>query len=286
MSIPDDATLANFQSTVYAYYRAFPRSMPWRETDDPYRILLSEIMLQQTQVSRVMAKYHEFVEAFPDVHSLAVAPVSRVLEVWLGLGYNRRALALHRLARELVARGGEVPDDPATLETLPGIGHATACAIAAYAFNRPVVFIETNIRSVFIHHFFHGRPEIADREILPLVEAALDRTNPRTHLKTEVPNPARRSSRHRRQSPFEGSHRQLRGRILRHLAHYGSQTVATLAYAVGESTQSTARTVRELEGEGFLAVRDDAVELHSGRAPQPPSLSRISVGDGTPGSNA
>lgn len=149
--------------------------MPWRETRDPYRIIVSEIMLQQTQVDRVRAKYETFLAAFPDLAALASAPLDRVLAAWQGLGYNRRAVALHRCARILEREHrGQVPDDTAALVALPGVGAATAASIRAFAFDAPVVFLETNIRRVFIHEFFPGREAVADGELLPLVAAALD----------------------------------------------------------------------------------------------------------------
>ncbi|MBN1424706.1 A/G-specific adenine glycosylase [Candidatus Fermentibacteria bacterium] len=270
----DTAAIACFRATVYEHYRRHRRAMPWRETDDPYRILISEVMLQQTQVPRVMGKYGDFLAEFPDVTALAASSLARVLKVWQGLGYNRRAVALHRLARELVDRGGVIPDDPTLLEKLPGIGRATACAIAAFAFNRPVVFIETNIRSVFIHHFSLERDVVADKDLLPLVGATLDRTNPRewywalmdygSYLKTMVPNPSRRSLGHRRQSPFEGSNRQLRGRILRHLAIHGSEDAACLGSAVSGEDTAVARAVHELQIEGFVTRWGGRVVLGEG----------------------
>ena len=218
--------------------------MPWRETRDPYRILVSEIMLQQTQVDRVRGKYEAFLSAFPDVAALASAPLDRVLAAWQGLGYNRRAVALHRSARILRSEHHcLIPNDTAALVALPGIGAATAGSIRAFAFNEPVVFIETNIRRVFIHEFFPGREAVADDELLPFVAAALVRRSPRdwyyalmdygTALARQVPNPNRRSRTYTRQSRFEGSDRQLRGAILRVLVGGGALTGAGVARAAG-----------------------------------------------------
>jgi len=154
--------------------------MPWRETSDPYRILVSEIMLQQTQVQRVETKYKEFIAAFPAFPSLARAPLREVLRVWQGMGYNRRAIALRKIAQRVVAEyDGGLPDSVATLRTFPGIGAATAGAIVAFAFNKPTVFLETNSRRVFLHVFFAGRQRVKDSDILPLVETTLDREKPR-----------------------------------------------------------------------------------------------------------
>lgn len=131
------------------WYSVSHRQLPWRETRDPYRILVSEIMLQQTQADRVVPKYHEFLERFPTIHALADAPASEVIRAWAGLGYNRRALNLQRACRAVVdEHGGVMPSDPALLERLPGIGPYTAGAVACFAYERDVGFVDTNIRRV------------------------------------------------------------------------------------------------------------------------------------------
>ena len=237
--------------------------MPWRETRDPYRILVSEIMLQQTQVDRVRAKYETFLATFPDLAGLAAAPLEQVLAAWQGLGYNRRAVALHRAARILAAEHrGLLPDDTAALVALPGIGAATAASIRAFAFDAPVVFIETNIRRVFIHEFFPGREAVADGELVPLVAAALDTRSPRewyyalmdygAALARRVPNPNRRSRAYVRQSRFEGSDRQVRGAILRALVGGAALTVAGVARAAGSGRERVLRLLGNLEREGFV----------------------------------
>jgi A/G-specific adenine glycosylase len=252
-----------FRAKVRAHYRSHARSMPWRETRDPYCILVSEIMLQQTQVDRVRGKYAAFLAAFPDVAALAAAPLERVLALWQGLGYNRRAVALHRSAR-IVERehGGLLPDDTAALVALPGIGAATAASIRAFAFDAPVAFIETNIRRVFIHEFFPGRAAVADAELLPLVAAALDGRSPRewyyalmdygAALARQVPNPNRRSRAYTRQSRFEGSDRQLRGAILRALVGGAALTAPGIERAAGGDRERVLRLLGDLEREGFV----------------------------------
>ena len=211
-----------FQRMVLSHYEQYGREMAWRNTTDPYQILVSEIMLQQTQVERVTTKFPEFIRAFPDFASLAVAPLANVLTVWQGLGYNRRAIALQKCAiRVMNEYEGSLPVDVDILATFPGIGRATASSIAAFAFNMPVVFIETNVRRVFIHFFFTDTDTVSDAEILPLVKKALYRENPRvwywalmdlgSALKKTIPNPNRRSVHYTKQSPFEGSDRKIRG---------------------------------------------------------------------------
>jgi A/G-specific adenine glycosylase len=257
------AAIRAFRAKVRAHYLRHARAMPWRETRDPYHILVSEVMLQQTQVDRVRDKYAAFLAAFPDVAALAAAPLERVLAVWQGLGYNRRAVALHRCAR-LLCQGhrGVLPDDPAALVALPGIGAATAAAIRAFAFDAPVVFVETNIRRVFIHEFFPGRDAVADAELLPLVAGTLDKRSPRewyyalmdygAALARQVPNPNRRSRSYTRQSRFEGSDRQVRGAILRALVGAAPATAPALAREAGSEPERVLRLLGDLEREGFV----------------------------------
>jgi len=220
--------LRAFRKELYGFFSKFRRDLPWRKTEDPYCILVSEIMLQQTQVDRVKIKYEEFIEAFPDFQSLHRASLAKVYEVWQGLGYNRRALALKRIAEAVITgHGGRLPAGKEELMALPGIGKATASSILAFGFNEPEAFIETNVRSVFIHFFFFKRDNVDDSEIMPLVEKSLDRKNPRkwysaimdygTMLKKQCPNPSRKSAHYTTQSPFKGSRRQRRGAILRTL---------------------------------------------------------------------
>jgi len=263
MNQPSVAKIRAFRAKVRAHYRRHARSMPWRETREPYRILVSEVMLQQTQVDRVRVKYREFLSAFPDLTALACAPFDRVLAAWQGLGYNRRAVALHRCARILMLEHrGSIPDDTAALLALPGIGAATANSIRAFAFDAPVVFIETNIRRVFIHEFFPGRGAVADAELLPLVAAALDRRSPRewyyalmdygAALARQVTNPNRRSRAYKRQSRFEGSDRQVRGAILRALVGGSALTGSGIVRAAGGDGERVLRLLDDLEREGFI----------------------------------
>jgi A/G-specific adenine glycosylase len=238
--------------------------MPWRHTTNPYHILVSEIMLQQTQVDRVRKKYPEFITAFPTYARLSDAPLHQVLAVWQGLGYNRRAIALQSCARKVMdEHNGILPSDTELLETLPGIGNATACSIAAFAFNRPVVFIETNIRRVFIHFFFHDRSSVHDREILPLAEKALYRKNPRVWywammdygaaLKNTIPNPNRKSTRYTKQAMFKGSDRQIRGSVLKSLLSVPKQREQDLLTTLPHDPARVHRIIEDLVAEGFIS---------------------------------
>ena len=230
-------------------------------------------MLQQTQVERVRTKYPEFIARFPNFRALAAASVSDVVSAWQGMGYNRRALALKRLAEIVVERyGGVLPKDPKILDSLPGIGWATACAIMAFAYGRAFPFIETNIRRVFIHFFFPRTRKVSDAQILVQVAATLDMRNPRewyyalmdygSYLACTVPNPNRRASQYRRQSPFEGSERQLRGRILAFLAKRGiAVRIDTLARTLGGSRRRIKKVLDTLVKEGFIIIRSNRISL-------------------------
>lgn len=264
--------IKKFRSVVYDHYEHHGRDLPWRKTDIPYEIVVSEIMLQQTQVARVTAKYREFIRAFPNMKTLARASLRDVLAVWQGLGYNRRAQSLKKLAEMVVTDfQGEVPSDVRSLMKLPGIGNATAHAVCAYAFNEPVVFIETNIRTVFIHHFFSDGTEVRDGEILPLVEQTLDRENPRrwynalmdygVALKKQFPNPGKKSAHYQKQGPFEGSNRQIRGAILRTLMTRSRFTMAELVATVPFDAVSVRKNIQRLEQEGLLVTEGTYVSI-------------------------
>lgn len=220
-----------FQTTVWQYFAEHGRDMPWRQPAadgnfDSYKIMVSEVMLQQTQVSRVIPKFNQFIAAFPDVDALAQASLAQVLTVWSGLGYNRRAKYLQQAAQMVKHRcNGQLPSDAKVLQILPGIGPNTAAAICVYSFNQPLVFIETNIRAVYLHHFFVGQTGVSDQALKPVIAATLDTQNPRrwywalmdygAYLKRAHGNAARRSRHHSVQSKFEGSSRQLRGQVIR-----------------------------------------------------------------------
>lgn len=233
-----------FRATVRTEGARLYRDLPWRNTRDPYEIWLSEVMLQQTQVPRVLARWQEWLERFPTVVALAHADTADVLAAWQGMGYNRRALALKAAAETVCADyDGVFPNDAAALRALPGIGPATAQGIRAFAFDLPGVYLETNVRTVLLHHFFPDVPGVPDRELIPLAAATCPGTDeeagvpfaapldeddtPRSwyyamldygaYLKKTIPNPSRRSSTYTKQSRFEGSRRQKRAHIVRML---------------------------------------------------------------------
>ena len=215
-----------FQDFIYSFYRRNKRNFPFRENLTPYKVVVSEIMLQQTQTNRVSEKFLEFIEKFPDFNSLASASIDELLSVWQGLGYNRRALALKEIAQKVVNDyDGKVPKDLKLLEALPQIGYNTASSILAFAYNHPTYFIETNIRRVYIYFFFPGRSKIDDKEIMDIVKFSVDEENPRewyyalmdfgVMLKKTHPELNKKSAHYRKQSKFDGSIRQVRGKILK-----------------------------------------------------------------------
>lgn len=278
-------TIADFKKIIWAYYRREGRtSLPWRRTRDPYAILISEVMLQQTQVTRVAEYYKKFLEQFPNVRALAGARTSDVLAAWQGLGYNRRAVFLKRTA-EIVTRDfdGRLPDDREALELLPGIGKGTSGSLMAFAFNKPEVFIETNIRRVFIHFFFPRRRRVTDVELERYIESSVDKKNPREwywalmdygaamntagaampgrRAVAKASNPNRRSAHYKKQSAFAGSDRELRGKILRStLSIEGSKiSAARLQKKLAIPATRFKKIIAGLEKEGFIVRKGNYI---------------------------
>ena len=231
--------ILKFQNHILDFYSTNKRDFAWRQTTDPYKILVSEIMLQQTQTARVTTYYKNFLNTFPTVKALANASLKDVLTLWQGLGYNRRAKHLHTPAGEIVERfDGHIPSTNLDLQGLGGIGPNTAGAIMAYAFNQPITFIETNIRSVYLHTFYRNFENISDKELLPLIEQTVDINNPRdwyyaltdygVYIKSQIVNPSRKSKHYAKQSKFKGSQRQIRAAIVRYLVQNDTATKTQL----------------------------------------------------------
>lgn len=250
-----------FRELVMQFYREQGRDLlPWRHIDDPYKVLVSEVMLQQTQAERVVPKYLAFIEAFPTQKHLAQAKPEEVLKLWQGLGYNRRALSLQKAAQAAIAAGG-FPTTQEGLMELPGVGPYTAGAVVAFAYNRPATMIETNIRRVFLHHFFPGEEGVADSELMPVIERNVDVANPRewyyalmdygSWLAKQVPNANRRSKHYSKQSKFEGSLRQLRGKLLRLFLERGGWNLDQLVAATGDTPERVVEALTSLTREGF-----------------------------------
>jgi len=267
-------TIRQFRNRIREYYKDNSRSdLPWRRTHDPYHILVSEIMLQQTQIKRVLRKYPAFIRKYPDIGSLARARVRTLYSVWQGMGYNRRALALRNIARIALDAPyhGRLPADAHDLMRLPFVGQSTAGAVAAFAFGRPAVFIETNIRRVFIHFFFREKKRVSDREILPFIEKTLDRKDPRSWyyalmdygsaLRDLKDNPNRKSVQYKKQSPFEGSNRQLRAKVLRLISERRNVSVKELTELVNMPYDKTRKIIDQLCREGFIKKKEHCVMM-------------------------
>jgi A/G-specific adenine glycosylase len=270
--LPGQEEVDRFRSLIYGYYRAYGREFSWRRNITPYRVLVSEFMLQQTQVSRVEDYFGAFLGRFPDFQTLAAAPLREVLTRWQGLGYNRRAKHLWLAAQEIVDRfGGELPCEEDALRSLPGIGPYTAAAVRAFAFDLPAVVVDTNIRRIYIHFFFPGAEAVHDRDIVPLVEATMDPASVREWyyalmdygavLAKWFPNPNRRSAHYAKQGPFENSNRQIRGKVLRWLTEHGTLEVAETPRRLGVEAERLNTVVEDLAKEGFLRREGDRLTL-------------------------
>lgn len=244
--------------------------MPWREDTRPYFVLVSEIMLQQTQVERVVPKFEAFIRRFPDIASVAQASLAEVLQLWSGLGYNRRAKFLHQAAQRIMADyGGNFPETERELMTLPGVGKNTAGAILAYSFNQPAVFIETNVRTVYFHHFFEDQALVTDKELATIVAQTVDTEHPRewywaimdygTSLKQTGGGRLDKSHHYKKQSPLKGSVREVRGQILKALA-----TQSYSEDALRKLLAADDRFVLALEGlqkDGLVSQTDGQLHL-------------------------
>ena len=260
----------DFKEIIWEKARELYRDMPWRENTDPYFVLVSELMLQQTQVDRVIPKFHEFMAAFPTIQALAGAPLGDVLTVWSGLGYNRRAKFLHEAAKKTVTDfSGKIPDTLEGLVKLPGVGPNTAGAIMAYSFNKPVVFIETNVRTVYFHHFFEDQALVSDKELKELVSETVDAEHPRewywalmdygSYLKKQGVGRIDKSSHYKKQAPLKGSLREVRGMILKQLAIRDTQRDDLRAQLPQDERFEVA--LQALIFEKMVQVTDDRLHL-------------------------
>lgn len=265
-SEPSDADIAEFQVWVREAGQALYRDLPWRNTRDAYAIWISEAMLQQTQVSRVLSRWERFLRHFPTVDALASASSADVVEEWQGLGYNRRALALKRTADICSAEyAGRIPEGVDKLVKLPGIGDATAAGITAFSRDVPCLYLETNVRAVFIHCFFRDAERVTDKELRPLVERACPVEDVRgwyyalldvgARLKKDHKNPTRRAAAYTRQSKFEGSRRQKRAWLVREVMAAPGLSSAELLRRLNIEERKSGRD--GVEGDEFESIMAD-----------------------------
>jgi A/G-specific adenine glycosylase len=259
-----------FQKKILLWYGIHQRDLPWRKTRNPYHILVSEVMLQQTQVSRVIPKFEAWIKTFPTVHVLAHAPIPSVLAHWSGLGYNRRALNLKRAAQGVVERfSGHLPQTEKDLLSLPGIGPYTARALLCFAFDKQVAVVDTNVRKVIFTQLVNKKLDekalqtIAEA-ILPYGkayewnQALMDYAS--AILKNEkIPIP--------KQSKFIGSHRYYRGKVLKVLLEKKTMPIKKLGTLVKHDFSETdhdwfKKLLEELGNEGFIVIKNKYVELN------------------------
>lgn len=275
--------IKDFRSTVINYYKKHGRhSLPWRTTEDPYKIVVSEIMLQQTQVDRVIPKFNEFIALFSTYEALANAKTQDVIKAWKGLGYNSRAVRLQQMAKKIVYDfGGGLPYEEELLLSLPGIGPATAGDLRAFIWNTPSIVIETNIRTVMIHHFYSQRQSVTEEMIRKVVAETLTKENPRewywalmdygSYLKSQGNSSHKKAHIYKKQSSFNGSNRQLRSYILDTLIEYSSQSISDIyAKAVERadhdnrkrpSQTDISNNIARMEIDGIIIVKDNNVSL-------------------------
>ena len=262
--------LADFQHLLRQRGDELYRDMPWRRDTRAYYVFVSELMLQQTQVTRVEPKFQEFVARFPDESALASASLAEVLALWQGLGYNRRAKFLHASAMMVTQElGGAIPDNESDLRRLPGVGVNTAGAILAYAFNQPALFIETNIRTVYIHHFFNNTTSVSDQQIRELLSETIDHDNPRRFyqnlmdygawLKGQGVRNSAQSRQYKKQSSLQGSVRELRGEMIRALL---SSTLSMIEFEKQFSNDSRYRAALDgLLRDGLVERNENCIRL-------------------------
>jgi len=259
--------LKAFSFEVRSWYSVHGRTFPWRETSDPYRILLSEMMLQQTQTQRVLPKYHQFLDLWPDFFSLSTASLTDILLAWKGLGYNRRAKALRLIAQRSKEWGYTLPCDLQSLLELPMVGPATAAAVMAFSYGEPALYLETNVRRVLLHYFFPEEEGVHDRRISQVLALLSELQEEHRHwyyalmdigvlLKSSGVNPNRRSHHYTRQSPFENSSRQVRSTVLDIITTSGKQHLDSLAATLAFPRERIRSALESLIADGLLVSEE------------------------------
>jgi A/G-specific adenine glycosylase len=254
---------------VWEHYRLYKRIFSFRQTTNPYHILVSEMMLQQTQVERVEPKYEQFIKRWPTLEALSQASLSEVLQMWKGLGYNRRALALHSIATSSKQQSWQLPKTQIELLTLPQVGAATRAAIMVVAYQQKALYLETNIRRVLLYHFHPHQENVTDATLLAELEELTEMQTDYKHwyyalldwgakLKTLVPNPNRRSAQYAKQSPFENSPRQVRAKVLFLLQEKGPLEKEKVGQHLPYEMDRIEKALKALEKEGFIVAQNSS----------------------------
>ncbi len=216
-----ETKIREFRKLIFSWWKKHKRDLPWRHTRNPYKILVSEIMLQQTQVDRVIPKYSEFIQKYPTIYSLARSPIADIIRSWKGLGYNRRSIYLHKTAQEIVLKYyGVFPKDEHILRSLPGIGPYTSRAIMIFSYNADVAAVDINIRKILTHYFFRG---IVQKEsviqqtaqhILPQGKSWQWHQALMDYGALELPKLNMKNMIRKNRIPFKNTDRYVRGRII------------------------------------------------------------------------
>ena len=267
-----------FGKVLRNFYKKHGREdLPWRKPLTPYRVVVSEIMLQQTQVSRVEAYFKAWIKKWPNFQALARAPLKDILVAWQGLGYNRRAKFLHDLAKVVTEEyAGKLPADEQVLKTLPGIGPYTAGAVMAFVHNQPTVILETNIRTVLVHHFFQGKKtKVSEKELLSVQRQIVEalpwaKKSPGefywammdygVYLKKHVGNLNKQTRAYQKQSKFSGSHRESRARVLRAVLD-GKASLSGITKKLGLEKQKVDQILKELVREKLIVKKSRHYEI-------------------------
>lgn len=257
-----------FRRKILRFYKQHGRNLPWRQTTDPFRITIAEIMLQQTQVERVIPKYEEWIARWPNWNALSLASNEQLLRGWSGLGYNRRALLLGKLAKAVMHdHAGVLPDSPAELETLPGIGPYTSRAILIFAFDRPLATIDTNIRRVLLREF-ELSASTAPAQLADFAFRVLSKRKSRDwhnalmdYSRLVLPKQISAIRPVSRQSKFVGSARQVRGEIIRRLLRSQPADLRSICLALERTQAEVEKIAEKMANEGVVRLKRGKVWL-------------------------
>ena len=260
--------IKSFRTKIRTFYRKHGRDLPFRMINNPYLVTVSEIMLQQTQVDRVIPKYENWIKQFPDWKTLSKSSNKSILTYWSGLGYNRRALYLKEIAQIIVKNhNGKMPPDIKTLQSFPGIGKYTSHAILIFAFDKRVAAVDTNIRKVLLHEF-NLPPETSEKDIQSLADLVLPKTKIKEwhyalmdYAKTLPQDVHIKYQTKYKQSKFEGSLRQIRGEIIRQLTKNRFTTIQQISAILKRNDVDIQKAITTLVNENMIQVKNKKIYL-------------------------